>query len=108
MIEEKALHLDSKKLSECYCNMCGKQLDEWDIQEDYSADYRVGYGSKYDKCRIQIQLCCECFDKVMDWLRPQCRIEPIVGVVQYQNPQFNMTPEEEKRFLADWGIVRND
>ena len=54
------------------CTMCGKTLDEDDMFENYSADMNIGYGSKYDMSRICFQLCCGCFDKVMDNL--SCRL----------------------------------
>lgn len=33
---------------EFYCNKCGKKLDFWDVQEDFSMQRNLGYGSKYD------------------------------------------------------------
>lgn len=27
--------------------------------------------------RLRLNLCCKCFDKVMDWILPQCRINPL-------------------------------
>ena len=59
------------------CNMCGKTFDLWDHQEDFCMDHYIGYGSKHDFERIQLNLCIQCFDKVMDWLLPQCKHNPM-------------------------------
>ena len=57
------------------CNMCGKQFDIYDTQEDFSI-YRenIGYGSKYDGNSVELDLCCECADKLFD----ACKLSPIV------------------------------
>ena len=59
------------------CNMCGKAFDIWDKQENFSFDHRIGYGSTYDLHRIKIDLCCQCFDKAVEWIIPQCKHNPI-------------------------------
>lgn len=55
------------------CNMCGKKFDFWDEQENFSLTRRIGYGSKFDTCHLQLDLCCECMDKIIE----QCVISPI-------------------------------
>ena len=52
------------------CSACGKQFDIWDKQEDFSFDKHIGYGSKYDEKHIKFQLCCDCFDKIFDKVKP--------------------------------------
>jgi hypothetical protein len=59
------------------CNLCGKPLDEWDLQEDFTIHTTVGYGSKYDLSKVHLQLCCDCFDKIVD----SCKISPVIGEV---------------------------
>ena len=59
------------------CNMCGKTFDLWDHQENFCFDHHIGYGSAHDFERIQLNLCCQCFDKVIDWILPQCKYNPI-------------------------------
>lgn len=50
-----------------HCDMCGKKFTEFDIQEGFGIHHRyIGYGSKFDESSIDIDLCCECFDKVME------------------------------------------
>lgn len=57
-----------------YCNICGSELDEWDLQEDFTLHKHVGYGSKYDLSEVKLHICCRCFDNIVD----QCMITPIV------------------------------
>lgn len=60
------------------CNMCGKDFDIWDNQEDFALYRNVGYGSGYDGCKIELDLCCNCFDKlVREYIVPNCKINPI-------------------------------
>lgn len=55
------------------CNKCGKPLDIWDVQEDFSWNSRLGYGTKYDGCDLQLHLCCSCMEKLID----ECAVSPI-------------------------------
>lgn len=57
--------------------MCGKELDFWDIQEDFSLGRSVGYGSIYDGSKVSLKLCCDCFDKTLASILPICEINPI-------------------------------
>ncbi len=59
------------------CNMCGKLFDGWDYQEKFSFKSYIGYGSKYDLNKMDLNLCCSCFDTVMDFIIPQCTIAPL-------------------------------
>ena len=58
-----------------YCNICGSKMDFWDIQEDYTIHTTAGYGSKYDEEEIELHICCDCMDKIID----QCKITPIAN-----------------------------
>lgn len=55
------------------CNKCGKEFDMWDEQEDFSIHRQAGYGSKYDGQNIELDLCCECMDKLIE----ECKISPL-------------------------------
>lgn len=55
------------------CTMCGKEFDIFDEQQGIEMDHRCGYGSHHDMSRIQLKLCNECFDKVMDKIIPLCK-----------------------------------
>ena len=59
------------------CNMCGKTFDFWDNQEKFCFEHYIGYGSKHDLERIRLNLCCDCFDKVINWILPQCKHDPM-------------------------------
>lgn len=61
-----------------FCTMCAKKLTVWDRQEKFSFDRLIGYGSRYDTSHIRFQFCCDCFDKFMDWMRPQCASDPVL------------------------------
>ena len=58
-----------------YCNICGSKMDFWDVQEDYTIHTTAGYGSKYDEEEIELHICCDCMDKIID----QCKITPITS-----------------------------
>lgn len=68
------------------CNMCGKKFGLWDHQEDFCFDHKIGYGSAHDLERIQLNLCCRCFDKVIDWILPQCRHNPMTVYLEEKIP----------------------
>lgn len=59
------------------CHMCGKIFDEWDYRENFCFDYHIGYGSKYNINRLKLNLCIDCFDKVLDFILPQCKTNPL-------------------------------
>ena len=63
-------------ISRRICDMCGEEFNDWDKQENFGFHYNVGYGSKYDGNRIHLDFCCTCFDKLMDYILPQCKTEP--------------------------------
>lgn len=57
------------------CNCCGKDMDFFDIQEDFTISRKVGYGSKYDMMIIDLRICGDCFDKIVDG----CSVTPVIG-----------------------------
>ena len=59
------------------CTVCGKKFDMWDEQENFCFHHRVGYGSKYDGRDLNINMCCKCFDGLMDELVPRCKTNPL-------------------------------
>lgn len=61
---------------EIYCNKCGKKMDMWDIQEDFSMQRHLGYGSKHDGDILDLDLCCDCMDELID----SCVISPVTDV----------------------------
>lgn len=58
--------------------MCAKEFDMWDEQQNCKIDFNFFYGSKHDGDRIRCNLCCDCFDNLVDnYILPQCEINPI-------------------------------
>lgn len=55
------------------CNRCGKRFDIWDTQENFSINTQLGYGTKYDGDSLELYLCCDCMEKLID----ECAISPI-------------------------------
>lgn len=59
------------------CSICGKQFDFYDEQQDFSLIRDIGYGSKYAGRGLTLNLCCGCFDGLMDKILPKCAGNPI-------------------------------
>lgn len=55
------------------CNRCGRELDFFDLQQDFTIHKKIQYGSSYDGCQVHYQLCCDCFDKAVE----ECKVNPI-------------------------------
>lgn len=55
------------------CNVCGKKLDAYDIQNDLSLCKTIGYGSIHDGSRLALMFCCDC----MDALITGCKVSPV-------------------------------
>lgn len=53
--------------------MCGKEFDCWDEQENFHFYSVIGYGSKYDEHELQLDLCCNCMDQIID----SCKLKPV-------------------------------
>lgn len=56
------------------CNKCGKTLNDLDMQENFSIHSQLGYGIKYDGCKLELDLCCKCMEQIIE----DCKISPIV------------------------------
>lgn len=80
-----------------HCTMCGKQFDEWDYRENFGMDYRCGFGSKHDEEHIKMDICCSCFDKIMDFVIPRCQQNPFVND-EFEDFDPPLTEEEASRF----------
>ena len=49
----------------------------WDEEENFCFRHRCGYGSAYDGYLLNLNLCCKCFDSLMDELVPRCKTNPL-------------------------------
>lgn len=58
------------------CNRCGKALDIFDLQQDFTIHKQVQYGSMHDGCYADYHLCCDCFDRTVG----ECKVSPIKEV----------------------------
>lgn len=56
------------------CNICGKDMDFWDRQQRFDMNVDVGYGSIHDGESVELHICCDCFDKLLD----RCVVSPVV------------------------------
>ena len=59
------------------CSICGKQFDFYDEQLDCNFVRDIGYGSKYTGRGLDLNLCCNCFDSLLDEILPKCAINPM-------------------------------
>lgn len=63
------------------CNLCGKIFDCWDYEENFNFNKNIdSLYSKYSFNRINLNLCIGCiedFDKLLDYILSQCKINPI-------------------------------
>lgn len=57
-----------------FCNKCGKPFDMWDEVSGFEAESVLGFGSKYDGLRLELDLCCKCMDTLIE----ECKISPLV------------------------------
>lgn len=48
-------------------------MDIWDKQEEFSIHTRCGYGTKFDGSDIELDLCCDCMEELVD----SCKISPV-------------------------------
>ena len=84
MIKKPAKFNNRTKLSRC--TMCNKILNEWDRYGDFSCHKWIGYGSKYDENRLDVELCSECFDKVVSFIVNNSATNPLR---EYKDRQEN-------------------
>ena len=55
------------------CNVCGKEFNFWDEQHLFKVYRRMGYGTKYDGDMLELDMCCDCMDTLID----KCKVNPI-------------------------------
>lgn len=60
------------------CNKCGKELDIWDKQEEFSLHKNLGYGTAYDGMRLELDLCCKCMEELI----VSCSENPLIDIVE--------------------------
>lgn len=60
-------------VKQVYCNLCGRKMDEFDVNQHFFMQKIIGYGSKYDGDDLRVRLCSKCMDDLID----KCVISPI-------------------------------
>ncbi len=60
---------------EIVCNKCGKTFNEYDELAGFSLYKTLGYGTKYDGDRLELDLCCDCMEHLID----SCAVHPVRG-----------------------------
>ena len=53
--------------------MCGKEMDDFDIQQGFGYHDRASYGSEFDCQSIDLDLCSDCMDAIIK----SCKISPV-------------------------------
>lgn len=67
------------------CNVCGKTVEQvFENQMPISIHDRVGYGSKHDGSMLDLDICCDCFDKLIEDFIEKCVINPLHEMEQYR------------------------
>lgn len=66
---ERAYQKKEELAAKTKCTMCGKQFSIFDVQDGWLFDDHRGYGSKYDEIHIKFNLCADCLDKIIDYVR---------------------------------------
>lgn len=79
-------------MEEKCCNLCGNPLDDFDTHNDFTIHKKIGYGSIYDTDKVELHLCCQCFDMLVG----QCTKSPIT---------LSTTEEEEESLLTEFQRV---
>ena len=68
------------------CNICGKTFGMWDEINGFTCEAVLGYGSKYDGMGLELDICCDCMDKLID----NCKISPLVDL---ESPEVDLEHE---------------
>ena len=57
----------------CCCNLCGKEFNIWDYEENFQIHTLLGYGTAYDGDELHLRLCCDCMNEIIE----DCYFSPI-------------------------------
>ena len=60
------------------CNKCGKIFDAQDVYNQFGIHQKIENGSAYHGEEIDLDLCCACFDELIDEILPKCKLNPVV------------------------------
>ena len=57
----------------CRCNKCGREMQVFDLHNNFSIHKTIGYGSVHDGDELRIAFCCDCMDEIIS----SCVVSPI-------------------------------
>lgn len=60
-------------MKKTFCNICGKEFDEYDENNAFYIWSHPQYGSKFDGELVTVDMCVDCFDKLVE----SCAVNPI-------------------------------
>ena len=58
------------------CNRCGKEFDVYDEESGLVHTDTLGYGSKFDGDEIDLALCCDCLDEILEYADNKWAVSP--------------------------------
>jgi len=73
----------------CCCNLCGKEFNIWDYEENFQIHTLLGYGTAYDGNELHLRLCCDCMTDIID----SCYYSPILEI------EYDTSEEDEDEML---------
>lgn len=56
-----------------FCNICGKEFDEFDENNNFCISTFIGFGSEHDGDYLRLDICTDCMDKIIEG----CSINPV-------------------------------
>lgn len=59
------------------CNKCGKEIVG--LEQKFSINKSIPYGSEYDGEHLRCDLCCECLDSILDGWSKTFTYNPFVS-----------------------------
>lgn len=84
------------------CDICGREFDDWDKQENHHHSYNFGFGSKHDLEFIEFDVCASCFDKLVDAILPLFPKSPMSEMDTYSEaPEYEPYLERVERHDKD-------
>jgi ribosomal-protein-alanine N-acetyltransferase len=71
----KEVSVTVKQIDEVTCNGCGRVLSKY--EDSLSIDKKWGYGTPYDGETHSLDLCVDCYTKIIDGLKLKVEKEPL-------------------------------
>lgn len=87
-------------MREIRCNKCNKMFDQFDMEQGFSIYHRIGYDSKYDGGRLAVDLCSDCMDDLIDIMKDEFIIPPII--FEKEITKATAVTETEPDFSGLW------